>query len=334
MNDFNLYAKITKIDPELRVVEGYASTEALDAQGEIVTRDAIKMALPDYMKFGNVREMHQPKAAGKTKSATIDDKGMYISVKVVADDAWKLVKEGVYSGFSIGGRMKSKVKNKITGLDLVEISLVDRPANPEAVFTMFKVDDSGAISDFNNKTMKKEEVIIKEDEVKEEVVEEAVEGVETIEVEEVVEEPVEKKKKEEVKEEEVVEVEEEVKEEEVEQPEVVVDEVKETADKSDEILKSVLALSEKLDALVEKVEALPKQEEVTKVAVVDATIQKSKPVASYLVEKVADTESKESQDLKVELGKIQKEIDSYKSQGLNVPIELTDRGYEILSKLN
>jgi hypothetical protein len=291
------------------------------------------MALPDYMKFGNVREMHQPKAAGKTKSATIDDKGMYISVKVVADDAWKLVKEGVYSGFSIGGRMKSKVKNKITGLDLVEISLVDRPANPEAVFTMFKVDDSGAISDFNNKTMKKEEVTIKEDEVKEEVVEEAVEGVETIEVEEVIEEPVEKKKKEEVKEEEV-EVEEEVKEEEVEQPEVVVDAVEEKADKSDEILKSVLALSEKLDALVEKVEALPKQEEVTKVAVVDATIQKSKPVMSYLVEKVADTQSKESQDLKIELGKIQKEIDSYKSQGLNVPIELTDRGYEILSKLN
>jgi hypothetical protein len=114
----------------------------------------------------------------------------------------------------------------------------------------------------------------------------------------------------------------------------VVDAVEEKADKSDEILKSVLALSDKLDALVEKVEALPKQEEVTKVAVVDATIQKSKPVASYLVEKVADTQSKESQDLKVELGKIQKEIDSYKSQGLNVPIELTDRGYEILSKLN
>jgi hypothetical protein len=48
-----LYAEITKIDRERRMVFGYASTEALDSQGEVVRKEAIEAALPDYMRFGN-----------------------------------------------------------------------------------------------------------------------------------------------------------------------------------------------------------------------------------------------------------------------------------------
>ena len=136
----NIFAEICKVNPETRMVYGYASTEAMDGQGEIVSKDALANALPAYMKFANIREMHQPSAVGVAKQATLDEKGLYLSVKVVDDDAWNKVKEGVYKGFSIGGKTVSKVDDTITELRLSEISLVDRPANPEAIIEVWKAD--------------------------------------------------------------------------------------------------------------------------------------------------------------------------------------------------
>lgn len=136
-----LFAGITKIDREQRMVFGYASTEALDSQGEVVRKEAIEAALPDYMRFANIREMHQPSAVGIAKEAEIDDRGLYLAARIVDDDAWSKVTEGVYKGFSIGGKVTARdiaAKNVITGVDLLEISLVDRPANPEAVIELFK----------------------------------------------------------------------------------------------------------------------------------------------------------------------------------------------------
>ena len=136
-----IYLPIAKVDAAQRMVYGYASTEARDDQGEIIKRDAMAAALADYMKFGNIREMHQLSAVGKAKDAAVDDKGLYVGAKVVDEDAWQKVLEGVYSGYSIGGKVTARdpVDYKtITGLRLDEISLVDRPANPEAVFDCYK----------------------------------------------------------------------------------------------------------------------------------------------------------------------------------------------------
>ena len=137
----NIFAEICKVNDEERMVYGYASTEALDVQGERVTKDAIAAALPDYMRFANVREMHQPSAVGVTKSAELDDNGLYIGAKVIDDVAWSKVKGGVYKGFSIGGKSTTKVDGVISGLRLTEISLVDRPANPECVIDLWKGED-------------------------------------------------------------------------------------------------------------------------------------------------------------------------------------------------
>ncbi len=138
-----LFAEITKIDEEQRMVYGYASTAALDSQGEIIKVDAIESALPDYMKFANIREMHTNSAVGVAKEASMDEKGLYIGAKVVDESAWQKVKEKVYKGFSIGGRATARDetdKHIITAITLSEISLVDRPANPEAVFDVFKAE--------------------------------------------------------------------------------------------------------------------------------------------------------------------------------------------------
>ena len=144
MNDsLNLYIPFDKKDSKERVVEGWASSEALDSQGEVVKCTAIEEALPDYMKFANIREMHQPSAVGKTLMAAVDrvKKALWIKVKVVDDVAWKKVEAGVYNGFSIGGNIVEKIGNMIEKLRLVEISLVDRPANPEAIFSVVKFDN-------------------------------------------------------------------------------------------------------------------------------------------------------------------------------------------------
>ena len=138
-----LYAPFAKVDAEQRLVAGYASTEALDSQNEIVTRAALAKALQPYMKFANIREMHGASAVGVAHEAELDDKGLYLSARIVDPLAWEKVRTGVYKGFSIGGHVTARdpaERHIITGLDLNEISIVDRPANPEALFDVWKAD--------------------------------------------------------------------------------------------------------------------------------------------------------------------------------------------------
>lgn len=142
MHDENIkmFLPFEKKDDDQRIVAGYATTEMLDSQGEIVKLSAVEQALPEYMKYANIREMHQFSAVGKTIEANVDQakKGLYIVARIIDDTAWKKVKEGVYNGFSIGGKVLKRIENEIHGLSLNEISVVDRPANPGAVFALVK----------------------------------------------------------------------------------------------------------------------------------------------------------------------------------------------------
>lgn len=137
-------AKTEEQDDGTIKVWGYASADTEDSDGEIITADAMKAALPDYMKWGAVREMHQAKAAGTAIEAEVQDDGKtWFGAHIVDSEAVKKVKTGVYKGFSIGGKATERDElNKavIKGLKLVEVSLVDRPANPEAVLTMYKAE--------------------------------------------------------------------------------------------------------------------------------------------------------------------------------------------------
>ena len=140
-----LYASIEKVEDQddgTVKVWGYASTGDQDSDGETVTPDAMKAALPDYMKFGAVREMHQSTAAGTAIEAEVQDTGKtWFGAHIVDPVAVKKVHTGVYKGFSIGGKVTERDtadKKIIKGLNLIEVSLVDRPANPNAVFTMYK----------------------------------------------------------------------------------------------------------------------------------------------------------------------------------------------------
>src|SRR5271163_456240 len=146
-----LYGAIQKVEPQddgtVRVY-GIATSEAVDEQGEIVRADAIRAAIPDYMRFPALREMHQLAAAGSTLEAEVCEDGTTRIVAHVVDPvAVAKVRNQVYRAFSIGGRVTHREAGNpkaITGLVLNEISLVDRPSNPEAIFDCWK---ASAVSD-------------------------------------------------------------------------------------------------------------------------------------------------------------------------------------------
>jgi hypothetical protein len=159
---FFKFASFEKASPEQRVVVGYASSERVDGQNDVVDSEALSQALGDYMQWANLREMHQPKAVGKVLSATpvrgtiqLKDGSkltnpLRIVAQIIDSETWEKVKTGVLKGFSIGGKvlqaltqkMNGKEVRRITGLQLHEISLVDRPANPDARIILMKRDDS------------------------------------------------------------------------------------------------------------------------------------------------------------------------------------------------
>ena len=155
MSDLNLSIPISKIDEEQRIIGGWATVEELDKQGEITDYQASKKAFSNWE--GNIREMHDPtRAIGKKVSVAFDDenKAVFVSAKISestdGQNAWTKIKEGILTGFSIGGRVvklsKDTVKdatgtrdvNRIMEYELSELSVVDNPAVPSAMLTVVK----------------------------------------------------------------------------------------------------------------------------------------------------------------------------------------------------
>lgn len=154
---------ISKVDSKKREVWGYASTEALDMQGEIVDYEASVRAFDKWTSqfdkisggktLGNVREMHTSKAVGSVIAYQPDpiERGIWVGVKLSnsseGNDAWQKVQEGVLNGFSIGApKAERRVEfhgsqkvNRVTEYDLAELSLVDNPACPESFFQSIKL---------------------------------------------------------------------------------------------------------------------------------------------------------------------------------------------------
>ena len=137
---------VAKGDDDARTVSGYVSSPSVDCDEQIVDQDWLKGELPTWMaSWGNIREMHQAKAVGKAQTVDLTTTpGPYLTTKIIDDDAWKKVKAGVYNGFSVGIKspriiFDGTAKNgRINGGTLVEVSIVDRPANDAAKFVLVK----------------------------------------------------------------------------------------------------------------------------------------------------------------------------------------------------
>lgn len=131
---------ISRVDDEQRVVEGYAFVnETVPGEGGIrLKRAAMVAATADYVQNGTCREIHQPSAAGKPLDVQWDDKGAYLRMKVVDDQAWRKVKEGVYKGFSVGVTPKVMRGQDVTVCEWWDTSLIDRGKDKDALFTVWR----------------------------------------------------------------------------------------------------------------------------------------------------------------------------------------------------
>ena len=101
--------------------------------------------MPEWFKTGgNIREQHSSIAAGVAKELDSKPDGHYISALVVDAQSIKKVETGVLKGFSIGIRAPRIVRDnkaangRIIDGQIVEVSLVDRPANPNAKLMLAK----------------------------------------------------------------------------------------------------------------------------------------------------------------------------------------------------
>lgn len=172
-NSVNLTMPISKIDEEKRIVSGFATLDNIDKQGDRVLPEASEKAFANFR--GNVRLMHQPIPAGKVVSFRSDTffdpetkkqyTGVFVDAYVSkgAQDIWEMVLDGTLTGFSIGGAIKdtdneideesNKTVRVIKEYDLVELSLVDSPANQFAnIFSIQKTIDGDVVDGMFSKS--------------------------------------------------------------------------------------------------------------------------------------------------------------------------------------
>lgn len=146
---FHMQMKNAREDEDGRIIEGYASVFNIeDRDGEVMEEGAFDKGLATFMKNPIVLLGHNPnEPIGTVLDTRVDKTGLFVKVKIAdgsepADNAWKLINQGVLKAFSVGG-MFQKVKNRIVEWDLLEISVVSVPANQRAVFSVAKAAELG-----------------------------------------------------------------------------------------------------------------------------------------------------------------------------------------------
>lgn len=133
-------------------VYGKATDGSLDSDEQIVDPEWSSKALEEWLRTGaNVRVQHNaqrdPAGIGVQVDSTPD--GHYVKSLIVEPVAKRLVEKGVLRAYSVGIARPTIVRDsvarggRITGGMLVELSLVDRPANKNCGLQLVKSADDG-----------------------------------------------------------------------------------------------------------------------------------------------------------------------------------------------
>lgn len=149
------WAPITKTEEQedgTLLVYGPAASSDLDRDQQRLNADWLDRAMPEWAQIGNIREQHDAKKAvgvgvGLTKT---DDGQHHIAAHIVDEGAVKKIKAKVLKGFSVGiknprvtlGKADAPGGEVVDG-SICEISVVDRPCNPNTLFEIAKADGAG-----------------------------------------------------------------------------------------------------------------------------------------------------------------------------------------------
>ena len=148
IKETSVYAGIVKMDDNpdgTLTVYGKATDDSLDIDQQICDAVWLDKAMPEWFTTGgNIREQHSNIAAGVAEEYERKQDGHYISALIVDPVSVKKVKSRVLKGFSIGIKSPRVVRDekaangRIIDGQIVEVSLVDRPANPNARLVLAK----------------------------------------------------------------------------------------------------------------------------------------------------------------------------------------------------
>lgn len=133
------------------IVRGYISSEKVDSYDTVFPAEVMKKAMEEFN--GKIMVQHDSRSipVGKVLSWGQEDGKTWVEAKISREtsngrDAWAAIKEGLLDSFSIGFRWvsynedeKTKIRT-FSAIDLVEISLVGNPSNPDAKVTDFRED--------------------------------------------------------------------------------------------------------------------------------------------------------------------------------------------------
>jgi len=151
------WAPITKTEEQddgTLMVYGPAASSDLDRDQQRLNADWLDRAMPEWAQIGNIREQHDAKRAvgvgvGLSKA---DDGQHHIAAHIVDESAVKKIKAKVLKGFSVGIKNPKVVLGKadapggeVVDGSICEISVVDRPCNPNTLFEIAKADGAGAL---------------------------------------------------------------------------------------------------------------------------------------------------------------------------------------------
>jgi hypothetical protein len=168
--DTSAYVSIMKMEDQedgTLLVYGKATDDTLDSDEQVCDPAWLERAMPEWFKFGNIREQHSSIAAGVATEYKNQGSEHFITAHVVDPNSVKKVKTGVLKGFSIGIRRPRVVKDnkaiggRIVDGQIVEISLVDRPANPACTLMVAKTigADLVQVEEYTQKEITAEAVI-------------------------------------------------------------------------------------------------------------------------------------------------------------------------------
>jgi len=163
--DWTRYFQLQKYDEFQGIASGIATAEKKDYDGETLLYNESKPYFQTWsdnclkdsrgLNWGNIRLQHSDKdPVGKLNSPIVFDdakKEIRVEAKIVDPVAKDLLREGVLTGFSIGGRYVKRNADGSYVADPIEISVVDRPCLPEATFQTVKSDGSCELRKFASK---------------------------------------------------------------------------------------------------------------------------------------------------------------------------------------
>ena len=144
----------TEVDADGNVlVYGKASDGTLDSDSQIIDPEFAAKAIRDWLNDGaNVRVQHNPQrdpAGVGIDMDTDDEGGTWVKSKIIEPVAQKLVLGGALRAYSVGIARPQIVRDvmarggRIKGGQVVEISLVDRPANKNCSIQLVKMASDG-----------------------------------------------------------------------------------------------------------------------------------------------------------------------------------------------